>query len=188
MNQLYAWQPGFDKNNIGRWVKNNQLIKLRNSFYAFPEYLHVPNFSLYVANYIYKPSYISLHTALAFYGIIPESVVQVTSITSLKTASFNNSFGDFSFKNILPECMFGYDAKPFTEAKTIRVARPEKAILDLLYLYPFYNSQNEIAELRLDEDFMHTEIDINLLKSYIPKFRNKELNKRVNILMENYSL
>lgn len=188
INQVYAWKPGFDKNNIGRWVKKKLLVKLRNSFYTFPEYLNVPNFSLYVANYIYKLSYISLHTALAFYGMIPESVVQITSITSLKTTTFNNSFGEFSFKNILAKCMFGYNAKPFAEGKRILIATPEKAVLDLLYLYPFYNSKNELTELRLDEDFMQNELDIDLIKTYTPKFQNKELNKRVNILLETYGL
>ena len=188
INQVYSWQPGFDKNNIGRWVKKGLLIKLRNSYYAFPEYLNVANFSFYVANYIYKPSYVSLHTALAFYGIIPESVVQITSITSLKTAEFNNSFGEFSFKNILPVCMFGYDAKPFSDGRTILIASPEKAILDLLYLYPFYNSGNELAELRFDEDFMKNELNIELLKLYAQKIQNKELNKRISILLETYRL
>jgi len=31
INQVYAWQPGFDKNNLTRWVKQNLLVKLRNS-------------------------------------------------------------------------------------------------------------------------------------------------------------
>lgn len=188
INQVYTWKPGFDKNNISRWIKKGLLIKLRNSFYAFPEFLKVPNFSLYVANYIYKPSYISLHTALAFYGMIPESVVQISSITSLKTSNFTNSFGTFSYKNILPQCMFGYDAKPFNDGKTILMATPEKAILDLLYLYPFYNSINELRALRLDEDFLSHELNIELLNSYTEKFQNKALNKRVHIFRKTYSI
>ena len=188
INQVYTWRPGFDKNNISRWIKKGLLIKLRNSFYAFPEYLKIPNFPLNVANYIYKPSYISLHTALAFYGMIPESVVQISSITSLKTASFTNSFGTFSYKNILPRCMFGYDAKPFSDGKTILMATPEKAILDLLYLYPFYNSINALRELRLDEDFISNELNMELLNSYTEKFQNTALNKRVHIFQKTYSI
>jgi|SRR5579859_7363988 len=188
INQVYSWYPGFDKNNIGRWVKQKLLIKLRNSYYSFPEYLNVPNFALYIANYIYKPSYISLHTALAFYGIIPESVVQITSITSLKTTTFINNFGTFPFKSILSAFMFGYDSKPLADGRNILIAKPEKAVLDLLYLYPFYNSEKELTELRLDEDFMQNEMDIELLKSYAQNFHNRELNKRVNLLLKTYSL
>lgn len=108
----------------------------------------------YVANQIYRPSYISLHTALSFYGLIPESVVQITSVTSLKTATFTNSMGEYSYKSMKEGLMFGYQLKPITDNLTIRFATPEKAILDLLYLYPFYNSVQELEELRLDEDYL----------------------------------
>jgi len=66
--QIYSFEPDFNSNNLTRWVKRGLLVKLRNGFYAFSEYLEKPGFSLYISNRIYKPSYISLHTALAFYG------------------------------------------------------------------------------------------------------------------------
>lgn len=94
IHQVYAWKPGFDRNNIVRWTKVGQLIRLRQGFYTFPEYKQKPDFTLYFANRIYLPSYVSLHTALAFYGLIPEAVVQVTSVTSLKITSLSNDFGD----------------------------------------------------------------------------------------------
>ena len=84
--------------------------------------------------------------------------------------------------------MFGYDAKPFNDGKTILMATPEKAILDLLYLYPFYNSINELRELRLDEDFINNELNIELLNSYTEKFQNSALNKRVHIFRKTYSI
>lgn len=61
---------------------------LRNEYYAFPEFRQFPEASRYVANLIYSPSYISLHSALEFYGMIPEEVVQITSVTTLKAAKF----------------------------------------------------------------------------------------------------
>ena len=84
-NQIYAWRPNFDRNNLARWLKKGLLIRLRQGFYTFPDYMNKPDFIYYFANQIYKPSYISLHTALSFYEVIPEMVVQFTSITSLKT-------------------------------------------------------------------------------------------------------
>jgi predicted transcriptional regulator of viral defense system len=66
--QIYSFEPDFNSNNLTRWVKRGLLVKLRNGFYAFSEYFEKPGFSLYISNRIYKPSYISLHTALAFYG------------------------------------------------------------------------------------------------------------------------
>jgi len=178
-NQVYTWKNDFDKNNLTRWTQKGLLIKLKNSFYTFPEYRTKPDFAFYIANRIYRPSYISLHTALAFYGMIPESVVQFTSVTSLKTASFTNVFGQFSYKSVRPDLMFGYDIKPIPEGHSFFLAKPEKALLDLLYLYPFYNTSSEIKELRLDRDFLETEINMDTIKEYTRKFHCKAFEKRV---------
>ena len=187
-NQVYAWQPNFDRNNFSQWIKRGLLVRLRQGFYTFPEYISKPDFSLYFANRIYRPSYVSLHTALAFYGIIPEAVVQITSVTSLKTANFNNSFGEFSYKSVTEELMFGYDMKPLADGRTLLLAKPEKAILDLLYLYTFYNTIDDLEELRLDEDFMQDELDWELMQTYSMQFKNKVLEKKVKLLSSIYKL
>ena len=171
-----------------RWTKKGLLIRLRQGYYTFPEYRSRPDFTLYFANRIYHPSYISLHTALAFYGLIPEAVVQVTSVTSLKTASFENEFAEYNYRTIHQELMFGYVHKPIADSKSILLAQPEKALLDLLYLYPFYATEQDMEELRLDEDFLVEEIDFNRLEEYKARFKNKALEKRVRILLNTYGL
>lgn len=187
-NQVYVWKPDFDRNNFVRWVKKGLLVRLRQGYYTFPEYKNKPDFTLFFANRIYRPSYISLHTALAFYGIIPEAVVQITSVTTLKTANFQNEFGEYEYKSIRAELMFGYDFKTIANGQSIKLARPEKALLDLLYLYPFYNSEKEMEELRLDEDFLQDELDLQRLEDYLSGFKNKALQKRVRLLKSTYSL
>jgi len=187
-HQVYAWNPNFDRNNFVRWVKKGLLVRLRQGYYAVPEYENKPDFTLFFANRICRPSYISLHTALAFYGIIPEAVVQITSVTSLKTASFQNEFGEYDYKSIREELMFGYDFKTIANGQSIKLARPEQALLDLLYLYPFYNSEKEMEELRLDEDFLQDELNLQRLENYLSGFKNKALKKRVRLLKSSYSL
>ena len=186
--QIYAWQPGFDRNNLTRWTKKGYLIRLRQGYFAFSEYKRKPDYALYFANRIYRPSYISLHTALAFYGMIPEAVVQITSITSLKTASFTNYFGEYSYNNIKENLMFGYDLKPIADNRTIQFAAPEKALLDLLYLYPFYDSKQELEELRLDEDYLQEDLNKELLMDSCDKFQSKALDNRVKLLFKTYNL
>jgi hypothetical protein len=83
------------------------------------------------------------------------------------------------------DLFFGYDILPLGE-RTIHIAQPEKAVLDLLYLYPFYNTQSEMENLRFDEDFMHNNLDAKRLYLYLEKFNNKNLVKRVKILMNLY--
>jgi len=187
-HQVYAWKPEFDRNNFVRWAKKGLLIRLRQGYYTFPEYKGRPDYTLYFANRIYRPSYISLHTALAFYGLIPEAVVQVTSVTSLKTASFENEFAEYDYRTIQQELIFGYVQKPIADGKTLLLAQPEKALLDLLYLYPFYTTEQDMEELRLDEDFLQEEFDFNRLEDYKARFKNKALEKRVRLLLNTYRL
>lgn len=186
IHQVSAWHPGFDKNNLGRWVGKGWLLKLRNGVYSFPEYLQQPGFGYYVANRMYMPSYISLHTALAFYGIIPESVVQITSVTSLKTVEITNAFGTFSYKSVRENLMFGYEAKPLADDRSLFMAFPEKAILDLLYLYPFYDTEGAMRDLRLDEDFMDREFNWGRLETFVNAFQSKALDKRARLLINTY--
>ncbi|MFA6334394.1 MAG: type IV toxin-antitoxin system AbiEi family antitoxin domain-containing protein [Bacteroidales bacterium] len=186
--QVFAWQPDFDRNNITRWVKKGYLVRLRKGYYAFPEYKGKPDYSFYFANRIYKPSYISLHTALSFYGVIPEAVVQIASVTSLKTTSFTNDFGEYSYNTVKENMMFGYDLKPMADNRAIQFATPEKALLDLLYLYPFYGNEQEMEELRLDDDYLHDDLNIELLMEYSSKFQIKALDLRVKLLLKTYDL
>jgi predicted transcriptional regulator of viral defense system len=157
-------------------------------WYAFPEYRVKPDFAEYIAGKIYIPSYISLHTALAFYGLIPESVVQMTSVTSLKTASFTNEFGEYSYKSVKNDLMFGYFRRPIADGRTTPYATREKALLDLLYLYPFYNTESELLELRLDRDILREKWDRRTWLSMGKRSQCARLEKRMRLFEKVYNL
>ncbi len=188
IHQVYAWWPGFDRNNLVRWTKKGYLLHLRRGWYAFPEYKDNPDFAEYIAGKIYNPSYISLHSALAFYGLIPESVVQITSVTSLKTASFTNDFGEYSYKSVKSNLMFGYFRRPLADGRATPYATMEKALLDLLYLYPFYNTESELLELRLDRDMLHESLDRRTWRSMGRSFHCARLEKRMQLLEKVYEV
>ena len=76
INQVLLWEKDFDRNNLTRWCRKGLLVKLRNQHYAFPEYRQVPDFSRYVANRMYAPSYISLHNLLWYHAIKRQCAVQ----------------------------------------------------------------------------------------------------------------
>ena len=185
-NQVYAWHPAFDKNNLSRWVKKGYLIKLKNDLYTFAELRDINNIQFYIANRMYRPSYISLHTSMAFYGLIPESIVQTTSVSTMKTKRFENALGDFSYKKLKTQLFFGYTHLQFSKDKTILMALPEKAILDLLYLYPFYNTKSELLNLRLDEEMLNEVIQLDRFQEFLSSFKNKALNKRADLFLKCY--
>jgi predicted transcriptional regulator of viral defense system len=188
--QVRLWKPDFCRDNFARWIAANEILRLKRNLYTFPEYLQIPDSALYFANRIYRPSYISLHTALHFHGVIPEEVVQFTSVSTLKTATFQNAFGSYTFHHISASYMFGYELKRAEgqEPFVIQMATPEKAIIDLLHLYPEYSTAEEMLNLRLDEDYMESRIDPKRLLDYEKRIHSPSLTKRVNLLREAYSL
>ena len=188
INQVLLWENDFDRNNLTRWCRRGLLVKLRNQYYAFPEYRQVPDFSRYVANRIYAPSYISLHSALSFYGMIPEEVVQLTSVTTLKTARFENDFGTFHYQNVKTPFYFGFEIKTIQSGRGLLFATPEKALLDLLYLNPYYKTEQDMEELRLDEDYMQNELNLERLNGYLSKIGSKTMEQKVKRLMKVYEL
>jgi predicted transcriptional regulator of viral defense system len=146
-----------------------------------------PEMARYVAQRIYTPSYISLHYALSFYGIIPEAVADITCVTSNRTTAYNNDFGHFSYQTVKPALFFGFRQIPLSPQGSYLLAYPEKAIVDLLYLYPQYNTAEAMFELRFDEWWMREELDKERLMSFAEQSGNKALQERVKLLIKTYS-
>lgn len=186
INQIYAWSKDFNRHNLRYWVNKGYILKLRNEWYAFADRISVPDFPQYIANRIYRPSYISLQTALSHYGLIPEGVMQITSVTTLKTERFSNAFGEFFYQSIKPDMMFGYESKTMTDGRAILFATPEKALFDFLYLNPYYNTEADMLNLRLDEDFMADDFNPDLICRYAESINNSALNNRIHTLLKAY--
>jgi hypothetical protein len=67
-------------------------------------------------------------------------------------------------------------------------ATPEKALLDLLYLNPYYKTEQDMEELRLDEDFMQSEFDKERFSNFLSRMGSKALEQRVRCLIKVYGL
>ena len=84
-----------------------------------------------LANLIYGPSYISLEYALQLYGLIPERVCTVMSVTTGRSRRFSTPVGDFSYRMVpMPAFASGMDLLPNTSGGMYMVAVPEKALTD----------------------------------------------------------
>jgi hypothetical protein len=68
------------------------------------------------------------------------------------------------------------------------MATPEKAIIDLLYLYPQYSTLDEMRELRFDEDWMRDELNKERLMEYAERIGSNALTRRVKLLLMIYGL
>lgn len=82
-----------------------------------------------LANFLVNPSYISLESALSFYGILPQFPYTVTSVTPLKSRNVLYREKEYQFSHLKKEYFFGFEKR-----EGFLVATPEKALLDELYL------------------------------------------------------
>lgn len=173
--------------NLYRWTAKGYLIKLRNGCYAFSESVRNEDYSFFLSQFIYRPSYISLETALAFYGVIPEAVVDITAVTTQKTQSFSNEAGHFSYRTISPKFFWGYKKHLMGATnQAYYIADLEKAILDYLYLNTFYNQVEDMAELRFDDYVMEEVVDREKLRHYTERFNIATLSERIQLLLSLY--
>jgi predicted transcriptional regulator of viral defense system len=174
--------PGFDNRRLVEWQQKSYIQKIRREYYCFQERKKDEHFLFFAANKIYSPSYVSMESALAFYNFIPEGVFITTSITTRNTASYNTPVGDFSFNHSKPTLFFGYRLLQ-NDAVAVRIAEPEKVILDYLY-HKKLNFKDDLNALRFNEIQIKEIIDFNKLNKYQEIFNSKVLNKRMLLLNE----
>jgi predicted transcriptional regulator of viral defense system len=123
------------RNQFQRWVGKGLLIRLKRGMYILNSNdRKIDPDKEYIANRLYEPSYVSLEYALNFYGLIPERVIDITSVTTKKTARFKNAMGSFVYQHIKPDAFRGFKAVSGQGGLVFFIAEPEKAICDFFYL------------------------------------------------------
>jgi hypothetical protein len=86
---------------------------------------------------------------LAYYGLIPEYVPVITSVTAGRPAAWETPFGIFEFRHLKANLLRGYRLIDLGEGQKAFVATPEKALLDLIHLHVDADSPEYLQELRL---------------------------------------
>ncbi|MFO7741985.1 MAG: type IV toxin-antitoxin system AbiEi family antitoxin domain-containing protein [Anaerolineae bacterium] len=135
---------------LSRWTKSGRLYQLRRGLYALaPPFQKVKPHPFVVANRMLQPSYVSLQSALAYYGLIPEVVPVTTSVTTLRPSRWDTPLGSYAFRHVKNELFQDYRLLEVADEQEAFVASPEKALLDLIYLEPRADSHTYLKELRL---------------------------------------
>lgn len=184
LNDLRKLDSNFHRQQLRYWTENGAITTLAGGYYIFAEQ-EITALDLFaLANKIYAPSYISLESALAYYHIIPETVLGVTSISTRKTVTYQSQWGQFSYRSIKADYMFGYTIVNHAKKNMFKLARLEKAILDYLYLNSHLNTDAAIEALRWNKEELQKLRDNEVFQTYLHIFQNKRLNKRVALLQE----
>ena len=161
---LISDNPEMLRVQVHNWLKEGDLVQLKRGLYLLniPGLKQPPDF--YLANRIVFPSYVSMESALSYYGLIPEAVYTTVSITTKKTNRFNSEVGNFVYHHIKKELFRDYKKLEVDEF-SVNIAEPEKSVLDYLYLK--YLNVEGLEEVRLQNlDILDREKFVNMARDY----------------------
>ncbi|MBI4257212.1 hypothetical protein HY626_04115 [Candidatus Uhrbacteria bacterium] len=174
------------KVQLSQWKKKGWVRALRRGLYVLSpeERTHEPSL-FYLANQIYIPSYVSLESALALYGLIPEFVAATTSVSVRKTARFRNDFGLFTYQQVCRGGFRGFRSIPGANDISILVASPEKALVDFFYLNLASFNPGDRAQWSESYRFQNcSQLQPAELKAHARRFNSKKLMRVVTAFVK----
>jgi phage terminase large subunit-like protein len=120
------------RDKITDLLRKGVIVRVKKGLYVLgPAYSRRPYSKELLANLVYGPSCISLESALELYGLIPERVEAVTSVTTGRSRSFHTPVGLFVYRRIpLAAYRWGVTRKEAGDGVAYLVATPERALAD----------------------------------------------------------
>lgn len=177
--------PGFDPRRLVEWQRRGYLRRLVNGWYYFTQVPVTEHLLWWAAGRLYQPAYLSLETAFSHYGLIPEGVYTLTSVSTRKTQAYATTLGNFSYSHLKPALYFGYEVLRPAE-RPLLLATLEKALLDYCYLHPRLTSPADFQALRLHAEVLHTRLNHERLQAFQQLFGHARLDQRVRTLLHTY--
>ncbi len=142
--------PANVRRQLSRWVKSGRVYQLRRGLYALaPPFQKVKPHPFLVANRMVRGSYVSLQSALAHHGLIPEAVPVTTSVSARRAARWDTLLGVYQYRHVKKDLLFGYQRTDVGSDQYAFVATAEKALLDLVHLQPRGDAPEYLRQLRL---------------------------------------
>ncbi|PKP37028.1 MAG: hypothetical protein CVT97_07220 [Bacteroidetes bacterium HGW-Bacteroidetes-14] len=160
----------FPQNKIANLEREGKIVRLKRGQYIVSDKISRELISPeLIANHIYGPSYVSMESALRFYGLIPEQVFSVRSMTTNRSRRFTNSIGIFEYITVNERYYsVGIKQQIVEDRYTFLIASPEKALCDMITATPRLKLQSVKAmQIYLEEDLR---FDITRLEEF-----NKEV-------------
>lgn len=171
---LKGYSRPYDK--IMEMVNQGILVQLRRGLYLTTSLVNekTPEPFL-IANHLYGPSYVSLDSALNHWGLIPERVFEISSVTPKVSKRFLAQNIVYSFTH-LPAAYYplGIQSLSLTETQTVLIASPEKALCDKVITTSGVNlrSKNQamaflVEDLRIEKDQLR-ELNLREMVKWLP--------------------
>ncbi len=177
---LKAYRRPYDK--ISELLRQGILIAVKNGLYVPGPKADIQGpepFTL--SNHLYGPSYVSLESALSWWGLIPEQVYGVTAVCLGTSKRMNTALGRFSYQHLpLPYYSFGINRLALSRKQQVLIASPEKALCDTVICSSGVQFRSKAeAYLFLTEDLRIAEGSLKQLntegiRSWIPDSPKKK--------------
>lgn len=184
LSALKAYASPRDK--ISDLLRQQVIIRVKKGLYVFGEGERKNPYPLEtLANLIYGPSYISLDYALQFYGIIPERVETISSVTLGRSRSFATPVGTFLYRKIRRSSYAdGVDLVAGDGGKSYLLAVPEKALVDKLQSDRGFaiRTQNEIEQYLIDNLRMEPSDLVQMNCQKIDQYGKGYHSRKANLL------
>jgi len=186
-HELLVKHPEFHINRLSEWKRKGYIVALRKGYYIFADieinhYIH-----FLIANTLYQPSYISLETALSYHNLIPGIVYTNTSVTTRLPKRFHNEIGFYTYNQIKPAAFRDYQLLPIPHyTRKVKMASPEKALLDYVYLHPELKTVDDFLSLRLNSDTLN-QLNLEQLQTLVAPFKQKIIPVKVATLLNSYN-
>lgn len=166
------------RDKIRAWLKKGDLIRVKKGIYVFGKEISQSPYSLEIlANLLYGPSAISLTYALSHYGLIPERVSALTSITNKRHKQFTTPVGNFVYYYLhLQKYSVGIELKNIGSNRQFFIASPEKALCDQIYLM---DKTLDFENLKSVENYLFHDLRID--PEPLRKFNLKKLSEIIQI-------
>ncbi len=147
---------------------SGKVIRLKKGLYVVdPSVSRVALSTELIANHIYAPSYVSMSSALRYYGLIPETVYTIQSMTIKHSRSFETPIGRFDYTFINREAFHIGITSINKQSYAFLMATPEKALCDLIANSPQVNLRYaKDVEVYLEDD----------IRMDIDDFRNMDIS------------
>lgn len=174
--------PHFQNRRLVEWQNKNYIQKIANTYYTWPGIKNTEGRLFFIANRLCSNSYISLWTAMRWYGFIPEGVYQVLSVTTNKPKSIESDIGNFHYHHVKPDLFYGYLPQKWKD-NSFLIAEPEKAICDTFYLNTDLINETDLVSLRLNLKQIKNTVKTNRILSYGILYNNKRVFNLISILL-----
>ncbi|NOQ51886.1 MAG: hypothetical protein GQ578_06695 [Desulfuromonadaceae bacterium] len=117
---------------ISRMLAEGDILKIKRGLYVLSsEYRTAPVSKPLLANLIYGPSYVSLDFALSYYGLIPEGVFEISSMTPKRVKYYDTPLGRFTYTHSFASLYgIGIVSEASADGSCFLIASPEKALCD----------------------------------------------------------